>query len=137
MAKVLDVIWGAWEQKYFSENQNKTRQPEKQPDEQITSNEASKRRLEPKALNDARHGPANQLSRARTYCQRLEPADAICPSLNVRGCCSLECVGYLLGGSDATARFRHGTWYCGYLATRGPGAATGEDEAYRLRSLGS
>jgi hypothetical protein len=37
------------------------------------------------------------------------------------------------GGSDATARFHHGTWYRGYVATRGPGAATGEDEADRLR----
>ena len=27
------------------------------------------------------------------------------------------------GESDAAARFHHGTWYCGYVATRGRSAA--------------
>ena len=89
------------------------------------------------ALKDARYSPANQLGRARTYCQRLEPADAICPSLNVRGCCSLDnAQDTFSGGSDATARFYHGTWYRGDVATRGPSAATGENEADRFRSPG-
>jgi len=41
-------------------------------------------------------------------------------------------MSFSLGGIHETARFHHGTWYCGYVATRGPGAATGEDEADRL-----
>ena len=42
----------------------------------------------------------------------------------------------LSAGSDATARFHHGTWYCGYVAARRTSAATGEDEAdsYRFPS---
>ena len=64
----------------------------------------------------------------------LADVDAICLSPNVRGCCSLaDARNTLLGGSDETARFHHSTWYCGYVAARGPSAATGEDEADRLR----
>src|SRR6266478_828270 len=67
--------------------------------------------------------------------QRLELADAICPSPHVRGCCSLDnAQDTFSGGSDATARFHHGTWYCGYVATPCPSAATSEDEADRFRS---
>ena len=46
-------------------------------------------------------------------------------------------MSFPLGGINETARFHHGTWYCGYVATRGPGAATGEDEAGRFRFAGS
>jgi hypothetical protein len=42
-------------------------------------------------------------------------------------------MSFSLGGIHETARFHHGAWYCGYVAARGPGAATGEDEADRLR----
>src|SRR5882672_4679040 len=43
------------------------------------------------------------------------------------------CCRRMVPGAHATARFHHGTWYCGYVATRGPSAATGEDEADRYR----
>jgi hypothetical protein len=37
MRKILDVIWGAWEPKYFSENQKRLDSPVKKlPDGQIT-----------------------------------------------------------------------------------------------------
>ncbi len=36
-------------------------------------------------------------------------------------------------GTNETARLHCGTWYRGYVATRGPSAATGEDEADRFR----
>ena len=42
----------------------------------------------------------------------------------------------LPSGANETARFHIGTWHCGHVATRGPRAATGEDEADRFRSLG-
>jgi len=35
----------------------------------------------------------------------------------------------ILRGLNETARFHHGSWYCGYVATRGPSTTTGEDEA--------
>jgi hypothetical protein len=63
-----------------------------------------------------------------------ESEDAICRSLNVRGCYSLDNVcGTFSGGSNATARFHNGTWYCGYVAKRGPSGAAVEDEVDRFR----
>src|SRR5260221_10714939 len=63
--------------------------------------------------------------------------DAVCSSPDGRGCCSIrQCVDTLPGGSDAPARFHHGTWYRSYVATRGPSAATAENEADRYRRPG-
>jgi hypothetical protein len=45
-------------------------------------------------------------------------------------------LGLGLEAENATARFHHRTWDCGYVVLRGAGAATGKDEADRFRSLG-
>src|SRR4030088_2675794 len=92
-------------------------------------------RLMRKTGSDRRKVKVTRLTKATLSRPASEPADAICPSLDVRGCCSLDnAQDTFSGGSDATARFHHGTWYCGYVATRGPSAATGEDEADRFCS---
>jgi hypothetical protein len=44
MARVLDLIWGEWEQKYFSENQKKDSTP-------LSTNRPTGKSLEPVLLS--------------------------------------------------------------------------------------